>query len=280
MMVYYNDKYLSLEKVAVSPFDRGFMFADGVYEAIRTYNGKLFQFKEHIKRLKRSLEEIEIRFNRLEKLEGIIYKLIKKNTLAGEAIIYLQITRGAAITRTHSYPEETVEPTLFISANPFESIKQKQKEGIKVILHPDVRWMRCDIKSVSLLPNILANQKAKECGAAEAILVRDGLITEGARTNFFAINDGIVYTAPVSNYILSGITRNLVIKLAKKLNLDVKEEFIKEEELKIFNEFFITSTTKEITPVVKIDDWIVGGGKTGKVTRQLQKAFKFLINSY
>jgi len=280
MIVFYNGKYIPLEEVIITPFDRGFMFADGVYESIRTYGGKLFKYKEHLKRLKRSLNEIRIKYRELEELEEIIYELIKKNRINEAALIYLQITRGSSISRTHSFPEQDVEPTLFISASPFESNKQEQREGIKAILFNDIRWMRCDIKSVSLLPNILANQKAKEASAGEAILVKDGIITEGTHTNFFAIKDNVLCTAPVSNKILAGITRSVVIELANQLSIHVKEEFIKEKELKTFSEFFITSTKKEITPVAGIDNWIVGDGKPGKITRQLQEFFNALINNY
>jgi len=276
MIVFYNGKYIPLEDAAISPFDRGFLFADGVYESIRTYNGKLFKSEEHLQRLKRSLNEIQIRYSEPEKLEEIIYVLIKKNNLGEEALIYLQITRGSSIPRTHSFPEEEVEPTVFISSSPFETDEQEQKNGIKVSLQDDMRWMRCDIKSVSLLPIVLANQKAKEAGAEEAILVRDGLITEGTHTNFFAVKDNVVYTAPVSHFILAGITGGVVIELANDLNIHVKEEFIKEKDLKTFNEFFITSTTKEVTPVVQIDNWIINDGKTGNVTTKLQNAFSKL----
>jgi len=276
MIVFYNGRYIPLEDAAISPFDRGFLFADGVYESIRTYNGKLFKSEEHLQRLKRSLNEIQIRYSEPEKLEEIIYVLIKKNNLGEEALTYLQITRGSSIPRTHSFPEEDVEPTVFISSSPFETDEQEQKNGIKVSLQDDMRWMRCDIKSVSLLPIVLANQKAKEAGAEEAILVRDGLITEGTHTNFFAVKDNVVYTAPVSHFILAGITGGVVIELANDLNIHVKEEFIKEKDLKTFNEFFITSTTKEVTPVVQIDNWIINDGKTGNVTTKLQNAFSKL----
>ncbi|MEE9450127.1 MAG: D-amino-acid transaminase [Ignavibacteriaceae bacterium] len=279
MITYFNGAFIPFEDVSVSPFDRGFLFADGVYESIRIYNNKLFKYDEHLTRLKRSLNETQIIYNDLEKLESVIYKLIKKNNVDEEALIYLQITRGSSILRTHSFPEEDIEPTVFISASPFETEKQEQKYGIKVSLQDDMRWMRCDIKSVSLLPIVLANQKAKEAGAEEAILVRDGLITEGTHTNFFAVKDNVIYTAPVSHYILAGITRGVVIELANDLNIHVKEESIKEKDLKTFNECFITSTTKEVTPVVQLDDWIINDGKTGNVTTELQNAFSKLTEN-
>ena len=281
MITYFNGAFTPLKDVSVSPFDRGFLFADGVYESIRIYNNKLFKYDEHLTRLKRSLNELLINYKSVEQLESIIYNLIKLNDLQKtEALVYLQITRGKQFPRKHSFPEEDVEPTVFISVSPFETYKLGQKDGVKVSLQDDMRWMRCDIKSTSLVPNVLANQIAKEAGAEEAILVRDGLITEGTHTNFFAVKDNVVYTAPVSHYILAGITRGVVIELANDLNIRVEEEFIKEKDLKTFNEFFITSTTKEVTPVVQIDDRIVGSGKPGKISTQLQETFKSLINNY
>jgi D-alanine transaminase len=280
MIVYLNNEFLQLETSNISPFDRGFLFADGVYESIRTYNGKLFKYEEHLNRLKRSLNEIRLLYNETEKIEKVIYELIKKNSIEGEALIYLQITRGTSFPRTHSFQHDEVNPTVFISAALLETDKQEQKEGIKASLQDDIRWQRCDIKSVSLLPVVLANQNAHDAGGKEAILNRNGIITEGSHTNFFAIKDKTVYTAPGGPLILSGITRKIVLELFNQLEIEVKEEFIKADELKMFNEFFITSTTKEITPVVQIDDWIVDNGKPGELTLKTQKEFDELVNNY
>jgi D-alanine transaminase len=280
MIVYLNNEFLQLETSNISPFDRGFLFADGVYESIRTYNGKLFKYEEHLNRLKRSLNEIRLLYNETEKIEKVIYELIKKNSIEGEALIYLQITRGTSFPRTHSFQHDEVNPTVFISAALLETDKQEQKEGIKASLQDDIRWQRCDIKSVSLLPVVLANQNAHDAGGKEAILNRNGIITEGSHTNFFAIKDKTIFTAPGGPLILSGITRKIVLELFNQLEIEVKEEFIKADELKMFNEFFITSTTKEITPVVQIDDWIVDNGKPGELTLKTQKEFDELVNNY
>ncbi len=274
MIAYHNNKFLPYYKVFVTPFDRGFLFADGVYETIRTYNGKLFKYDEHLKRLIYSLKEINLTYNKLETLENIIYKLIDKNNINKDALIYLQITRGSSIPRTHYFPAKKIKPTIFITATRLKTNLNEQRRGIKTILQEDIRWTRCDIKSISLLPVVLANQKAKELGAEEAIFVRNGLITEGSHTNFFAVKNNSLYTAPSSNLILSGITRKEVIKIAKKQNIIVKERYIKSNELKTFKEFFITSTTKEVTPVVQIDDWIVNKKKIGDVTLMLQNTFR------
>jgi len=280
MMVFLNNRILSLDEANISPFDRGFLFADGVYESIRTYNKKLFRYKDHLDRLKRSLKETRIDFKNLDSLEKIIYDLIKKNNIECEALVYLQITRGSAILRTHSFPKEKISPTLFISVKELIEDTEEQEKGVKVILQEDIRWLRCDIKSTSLLPVVLASQKATEENAVEAILVRDGLITEGTHTNFFAVKDETVFTAPKSSLILEGITRKVVLEFCEKFKIDFREEFINKDELKNFTEFFITSTTKEITPVTEIDFWKINQGEPGKITKSLQTVFKKVVEDY
>jgi D-alanine transaminase len=280
VIVYFNNDFKLINEVSLSPFDRGFLFADGVYESIRTYNRKLFRYEDHLERLKRSLKETMIDFDRLNSIENIIYKLIKKNNIEKESLVYLQITRGSAQQRTHSFPKEKTTPTLFIFVKEFKEDNEEQSKGVKVILQEDVRWMRCDIKSTSLLPVVLANQKAAEEGADEAILVRDGLITEGTHTNFFAVKDETVFTAPKSRLILDGITRKVVLEFCEKFKIDFKEEFIDKDDLKNFTEFFITSTTKEITPVTMIDYWQINNGEPGKITMSLQSVFKKITEDY
>jgi len=280
MICFFNGQFHSLSNIKVSPFDRGFLFADGVYESIRTYNGKLFRYEDHLDRLKRSLKETKIDYKKVDLLEKIICELIKKNNIEREALVYLQITRGSAKQRTHHFPVEEISPTVFISAQEFKKNTQAQERGVKVILQEDIRWLRCDIKSTSLLPVVLANQKAKEENAAEAILVRDGLITEGTHTNFFAVKDETVYTAPKSRLILEGITRKIVLEFCDKFKIDFREEFINKDELKNYNEFFITSTTKEITPIIEIDFWKINQGEPGKITRSLQAVFNKVAEDY
>ena len=280
MLVFLNNRILSLDETNISPFDRGFLFADGVYESIRTYNKKLFGYKDHLERLKRSLKETRIDFNDFNSLENIIYDLIKKNKIDGETLVYLQISRGTAIPRTHSFPKEKISPTLFISVKEFAENIEEQEKGVKVILQEDIRWLRCDIKSTSLLPVVLANQKAIEENAVEAILVRDGLITEGTHTNFFAVKDETVFTAPKSRLILEGITRKVVLEFCNKFKIDYREEFIIKDELKNYNEFFITSTTKAITPVTSIDYWSINQGEPGKITKSLKAVFNKITEDH
>lgn len=280
MIVFLNNCFIDVEQAVISPFDRGFLFADGVYESIRTYNKKLFRYEDHLARLKRSLKETRIEFPELDSIENIIYELMIKNDIEDEALIYIQITRGSAIPRTHHFPTENISPTLFISVKELIENIEEQEMGVKVILQEDARWLRCDIKSTSLLPVVLASQKAKEENAVEAILVRDGLITEGTHTNFFAVKDETVFTAPKSKMILEGITRKVVLEFCEKFKIDYREEFIEKNDLKNFTEFFITSTTKEITPVVEIDYWKINQGEPGKITKSLQTVFKKVTEDY
>jgi D-alanine transaminase len=280
MIVYLDKNYLSVKDTHISPFDRGFLFADGVYESIRTYNKKLFRYVDHLERLKRSLAELKIDFADFDSIDKIIYNLVEKNRIKNEFLVYLQITRGSAFPRTHKFPIIKTNPTIFISVNDLQSKNNQLNKGIKVILQEDLRWLRCDIKSTSLLPVVLANQKAFEAGAEEAILLRNDLITEGTHTNFFAVKDDTVFTAPLSNLILDGITRKVVLELCYQLKIKVKEEHICKNELKNYNEFFITSTTKEITPIVQIDEWEINAGVSGGVTKKLQSAFTELTGIY
>jgi len=280
MMVYINNRIISAEEAAISPFDRGFLFADGVYESIRTYNKKLFRYNDHLERLKRSLRETRINFKEFESIENIIYELMIKNEINDEALVYIQITRGSAFPRIHSFPKEKISPTIFISVQELKESVEEQTKGVKVILQEDVRWLRCDIKSTSLLPVVLASQKATEENAADAILVRDGIITEGTHTNFFAVKNEIVFTAPKSRLILEGITRKVVLEFCEKFKIDYREEFINKDDLKSYDEFFITSTTKEITPVVKIDYWSVNEEQPGQITKSLQSVFKKIVEDY
>jgi len=274
MIVYFNGRFIPKEGVKVSPDDRGFLFADGAYEVILSYNGRLFKAEEHLRRMSRSLRELRINGPDEGELRDIAERLIRVNNLGdGNAAFYVQITRGAA-PRHHSFPDGETPPTIYASASPFQPPREKCEHGVKIILVPDIRWARCDIKSVALLPNVLANQQAKESGAEEAVFVRDGAITEGSHTNFCAVFDGQLVTYPKTNYILAGITRGVVLDLCGELNIPCKRSPIFERELKEADELMIVGTTVEVMPVVQVDDWQVGDGKPGPITRKLQQAFR------
>jgi len=272
MIVYFNDKYIPHDEVKISPFDRAFLFADGVYEAFRTYNGKLFRLDDHWERLKYSLSQLEIPLNDFHQIENISTKLAEINNIKTEYSVYLQISRGVSFPRTHNY-ENNLTPNVFAFAKPIKDNSKEKNIGVKVILEEDLRWLRCDIKSTSLLPAVIANQKAIRNNAFEAILFRDDLITEGSHTNFFAVKDNKIYTAPLSNFILNGITRKVILELCKENKISFFEKYIKLNELKTFDEFFITGTTTEVTPVIQIDDWTVKDGKPGFITRKTQELF-------
>lgn len=279
MFVYFNGKYLSLDEVKISPFDRGFLFGDGVYEVIRTYNGKLFRLNSHLKRLNNSLSKINLNFSNLDDFESIAYALAEMNNLFPDDFsTYIQITRGTNLSRQHYY-ENNLKPTVFVTVTKVKNNMEQVRDGVKVILTNDIRWLRCDIKSISLLPAVMSKTKAINSGAYDSIFHRDNKITEGSHTNFFGVKDGVVYTAPLSNLILEGITREVVIELCNKNKLRVIEDYIKVDDLKIFDEFFITGTISEIIPVVQINDLIVGDGLPGKLTCLIQRYFYDYVNS-
>jgi len=272
MLVYFNDKYIPFEDVKVSPFDRAFLFSDGVYEALRTYNGKLFRLDEHLRRLKYSLDEVGISFHNFDQIENICIKLAEINSTKTDYSVYIQISRGVSFPRTHHY-ENNLTPNVFAYINPIKDNSNQINNGVKVILEKDLRWLRCDIKSISLLPSVMTNQKAVTKNAYEAILFRDDFITEGSHTNFFAVKNDALFTAPLSNYILNGVTRKVILQICKENKIDFFEEYIKPNDMKTFDEFFLTGTTTEITPIIQIDDWIIGDGIPGKTTRKIQKLF-------
>lgn len=277
MITYFNGEFLPKEAVRISPDDRGFLFADGAYEVIRAYEGKLFSLTTHLQRLGNSLRGLRITTPVTNELQDIALQLIERNGLANsDAALYIQVTRGVA-PRTHAFPPADTPPTVYMSAWPFHATPERLEHGVRVILVPDIRWSRCDIKSVALLPNVLASQQAKESGAHEAVFVREGDITEGSHTNFAAVFDGRLVTHPKTHHILPGITREIVLDLCRELNLPYSESPINEAKLREASELMLLGTTTEIMPVVQVDDWQVGNGQPGPVTRTLQQAFRTLV---
>lgn len=279
MIVFLNGQFVPTAEARISPDDRGFLFADGVYEVVRVYGGRLFEAQAHWNRLARSLRELRLTGAEQIDFGKVSEELIARNDLGtADAIVYLQITRGAA-PRKHAFPSPAVPPTVYGYAAPYEVPRQPLAQGVKAIVVPDIRWTRCDIKTVSLLPNVLANQQAHEAGAVEAVLVRDGAVTEGSHSNFAAVFDGVLVTAPLSNYILGGITRGVVLGLCRKLGIPVREFPILEQELPQAEEMMLLGTTTEVLPVVQLGDRPVGGGRPGPVTLKLQQAFRELASA-
>lgn len=276
-IVYLNGSFVPQNKASVSPLDRGFMFADGVYEVIRSYRGSLFEQAAHTARLRRSLREIRIGQGASDGIEEKFPELLERNGLAeSEALIYVQITRGAA-TRLHQFPVPETTPTVYAHAVPFDPPLEQRDSGIPVILVPDTRWSRCDIKSIALLPNILAKQMAEDTGAGEAIFIRNGMVTEGSSSTFCAVFSGTVVTHPESNIVLSGITKRVVFDLCSRTGIPVAERPFREDELPRAAEMMLLSTTREVMPVVSVDGMKVGDGTPGQLTRRIQAAFSEVI---
>jgi D-alanine transaminase len=266
--VYLNGEYLPLDKACVPVLDRGFIFGDGVYEVIPVYAGKAFRLQHHLQRLKNSMQAVRITNPHTdEEWSAIINEVVTRNN-NGDQSIYLQITRGVA-HRDHRFPGDAT-PTVFVMSNLFDPVpKQQLENGVNAITLDDIRWQYCSIKSIALLPNILLRQQAVEQGAAEAILLRNGEVTEGAASNVFIVKDGIIITPPKTDCLLPGITRDLVVEQAHEHGLTVNEANIKQTELETADEIWLTSSTKEILPVTKLNGQPVGTGKPGTIWQQM-----------
>jgi D-alanine transaminase len=272
-IAYVNGEFLPLERATVRVEDRGFQFADGVYEVVRTYGGKPFGTEEHIARLFRSLEAIEIRIPRsTEQLKSIIHEGIQRSGFA-EAIIYLQITRGCA-PRHRGMPKDA-EPTIVMTVRELGAAATKPREnGIAVITLPEFRWARCDIKSIALLPSVLAYRAAQKAGADDAIFVEDdGTVNEATAGNLFVITRGRLRTPPKSLRILPGVTRDKLLEAARAAGIETAEERITKAELYAADEIFLTSTTAEVVPVVTVDGKQIGTGKPGPVSARIYEQF-------
>lgn len=271
--VFLNGEYLPAEQAQVSVLDRGFLLGDGVYEVIPVYNGLPFRLKEHLQRLQRSLNGIRMANPFDESGWGeIISQLVKLNGDGNQAV-YLQVTRGVA-PRDHVFPEG-VEPTAFVMTNPIKPLPEWYKQdGIKAITVNDIRWAQCDIKAITLLPNSLLRQQAQDAGAQEALLIRDGYMTEGSASNSYAVIDGVIFTAPKDEKVLPGITRDLVLELADAAGFPYREEAVTAEQLKSAEEIWISSSTRELLPVTTLDGQAVGSGKPGPVWRQLDTLYQ------
>lgn len=272
-IVYLNGEYLPLEQACVPVLDRGFIFGDGVYEVIPVYNRKVFRLEHHLQRLKNSMQAIRLNnpFTDTE-WSKIINNVIERND-AGDQSIYLQITRGVA-NRDHRFPGD-VAPTVFVMSNLFVMVPHDQLEhGVSAITLDDIRWQYCSIKSIALLPNILLRQQAVEQGAAEAILLRDNEVTEGAASNVFIVKDGIIITPPKTDCLLPGITRDLVVEQAHEHGIPIKEVIITGDDLIAADEIWLTSSTKEILPVTQLNGQVVGSGKPGPIWKQMYALYQ------
>ena len=272
-IVYFNSSYLNRNQVRISPDDRGFLFADGIYEVVRFYDGRPFELRAHLARMVDGLRSLRIDGVEAGTIEMVVTELRDRNGLSdSDALLYLQITRGVA-PRVHHFPDEKTEPTVFVSIRAF-SPSVDPKVGAAVITAPDHRWTRCDIKSVALLPNCMAAQDAHEAGAIEAVLVRDGVALEGTRSSFFGVLDGEVRTAPRSNYILPSITRAVTLELCRDNGISCDERPILLKELDGADELFLVGTTTEILPIIQVDGRKVRDGRPGPVALRLAELFR------
>jgi D-alanine transaminase len=274
-IVHLNGRYLPREEALVHVDDRGFLFADGVYEVTPAYRGRFFLMERHRDRLLKGLCALRIDAD-VSHFEEIHARLLRENGLveAPSSVVYLQITRGVA-PRTHAFPREPVAPTVYAFAKEYvRPAKELWERGYEAVTVPDRRWSRADVKSISLLPNVLAQQAAVDAGVTDALMVRDGMALEGAHNNFFAVFGEALVTHPLSNVVLPGITRTYLVEMARELGIEVQERPIQLEELQWATESFFTGTTTEIRPTVRIDGRPVGDGGVGPVTRRLADEFR------
>jgi len=274
-IAYLNGRFLPLADVSISPLDRGFLFADGVYEVIPVYHGRLFRLAGHLQRLTNSLAAIQLECG-LEPSdwEAVLAELVARNG-SGNLAVYLQITRGAPEIRDHNFPEADTPPTIFAMASPLKPLPDAPyREGISAITCADIRWSACHIKSIALLANVLVRQQAVAQGATDAILVRDGYVTEAAASNVFLVCDRLLLTPRKDHRILPGITRELILELAVANGIPCEEKDLPATLLAEADEIWLSGSTKEIIPVTRVDGRPVGGGVPGPLWRRMAALYQ------
>ncbi|MDF1587819.1 MAG: D-amino-acid transaminase [Gammaproteobacteria bacterium] len=271
--VYLNGQFLPADQAQVSVFDRGFLLGDGVYEVIPVYDGHCFELEAHLNRLQYSLDGVRMKNPMTPRQWQIMIEELVVRNGGGDQSLYLQVTRGVA-PRDHLFPTG-VEPTAFAMSNPLQAVPEKYKQnGIKAITLADIRWANCNIKAITLLPNSLLKQQAQEAGAQEALLIRDGYLTEGAASNAYVVLDGTIYTSPKDEKVLPGITREIVIKLALENDIPLLEQAVTEQQLRQADEIWMSSSTKEVVPITELDNDAVGDGKPGPVWKQIDSLYQ------
>jgi len=272
-MVFLNGRFLPLEQALVPVLDRGFIFGDGVYELVPVYSRVPFRLEEHLARLERSLAAARIRNPHARReWRDIITQLIAKQPFEDQGV-YFQVTRGVA-KRDHAFPRDA-EPTVFIMSNPMVNPPREVIErGAEAVSAPDNRWLRCDIKSISLIGNCLLRQVSADAGAAETILFRDGKLPEASASNVFVVRGGVIQGPPKSNLILPGITYDVVLELAQGARLPVEIREVTEGETRMADEIWVTSSSKEVLAIVKLDGRPVGKGKPGPVFRRMYQLYQ------
>ncbi len=275
-VVYLNGDYVRLGDAKISVLDRGFIFGDGIYDVVPAYGGKPFRMNEHLARLERSMAAIKLScdLGRAD-WEAIVHGLIARSGL-GDCMVYIQVTRGVA-KRDHAFPAG-VEPTVFCMVSPFARPDAALRErGLTAVGIPDQRWLRCDIKSVSLLGNVLARQAAVEAGVDDAIQFRDGLLSEASAANIWVVKDGTLLAPPRGNFILEGIRYGLLEELARDADIPFLARPITEDEVAHADELMLTSATKEVLPITRYNDQPVGNGRPGPVYARLRAAYDAVL---
>ena len=278
-LVYLNGAFLPSDQAQVSVFDRGFVFADGVYEVIPAYGGRLFRLPQHLARLDNSLAGIRLSNPLAARDWQALFTRLVEAGGGADQYVYLQVTRGPA-ERDHAFPKQ-ITPTVFAYSQALKYPEPAQlAAGVAAITVPDIRWQRCDIKAIALLPNVLMRQQATEQGAAEAILLRDGLMTEGSASNIFLVLKGMLVTPPKGPYILPGVTRDLALELARAHGLACEERAVTESELRSADELMLSSSTKELLPITCLDGKPVGNGKPGALHARLHALYQDYIRDF
>ena len=272
-IAHFNGQLLPLEKITISPLDRGFIFGDGVYEVIPVYEGAMQPGREHFERLQRSMDEIRlVNPHTTDEWLALVQDLLKHHP--GNQSVYIQVTRGVPPKRDHVIPKG-VQPTVFMMVQPLASPSREAVEnGVACITARDFRWEKCHVKSTSLLGNVLARQLSADVGATETILLRDGHLTEASSSNVFVVKDGVVAAAPQDNLILLGITYDHVTRLAREGAVKLEIRPIPEEELRNADEVWLSSSTKEVLAVTTLDGKPVGTGKPGPVFKRMHALFQ------
>jgi D-alanine transaminase len=272
-IAHFNGELLPLDRICISPLDRGFIFGDGVYEVIPVYEGTMLRGREHFERLQRSMDEIRLRNpHTVDEWLAMTGHLLAHHP--GNQSVYIQVTRGAPPKRDHVMPKDLM-PTVFMMVQPLASPSREAIEnGVACITHEDFRWAKCHIKSTSLLGNILARQLSADAGATETILLRDGMVTEASASNVFVVKDGAVAAPPQDNLILLGITYDLVTKLAAEGAVRLEIRPVSEAELRSADEVWLTSSTKEVLAVTTLDGKPVGSGKPGPAFRRMHALYQ------
>lgn len=274
-LVYLNGTFSPLEEARVSVMDRGFLFGDGIYEVVPVYGRKAFRLEEHLTRLDRSLAQVRIANpHTAAQWQTLVEKIIAAADFEDQSVL-LQVTRGVSPVRNHAFPNSPPEPTVFILAEPLNPPDAKLKaEGVTAVSAADNRWLRCDIKAISLLANCLLRQKAIDEGCAETVMFRDGILTEGAASNIFVVKDGTVLAPQKNHLMLTGITYDVVLELAARLALPLVVRDITDSEVRNADELWLSSSTKEILPIISLDNRPIGNGRPGPIYGVMDQGYQ------